>query len=93
MCRGGRINNYLQIIPGIPLRCPHILPHIPPESKHHIDNNRGTHCKDGGIHKILPDFACSNAHAVAYGRTNAKGIPLNKAFEFVHTPKLENISK
>jgi len=41
----------------------------------------------------LPNPAGSNTHPVADGGTNAKGIPFNKAFEFVHTPKLEKSIK
>jgi hypothetical protein len=47
---------YLQIIPRIPFGRNHILPHIPPESQHHVDNNGRTHRKDGSVHKILPDL-------------------------------------
>jgi hypothetical protein len=75
----------LQIIPGISLGGPDIPPHIAPESQHHIDNNRGAHRKERSVHKVLPDPAGGNTHPVADGRTNAKGIPFNKAFEFVHT--------
>jgi hypothetical protein len=39
----------------------------------------------------LPDAAGSDTHPVANGRTNAKGIPFNKAFEFVHTANLKNL--
>jgi hypothetical protein len=59
------IHHSLQIIPRIPFCSTHILPHIPPESQYHIDNNRGPHRKDGSIHKILTDFACRNPHPVA----------------------------
>ncbi len=82
-----------QIIPRIPFCRPNILPHISPESQYHIDNNRRAHRKDGGIHKILPDFTGRNSHPVANGRTNAKGIPLHKAFEFVHIANLENLGQ
>jgi hypothetical protein len=59
------IHQSLQIIPRIPFSRPDILSHISPESQHHVNNNWGAHCKDGGIHKILPDFTRSNAHPVA----------------------------
>ena len=78
----------LQIIPWIPLRRPNIPPHIAPESQHHVDNNGGAHCKQGSVHKVLPDPTGGNTHPVADGRTNAKGIPFNKALEFVHTANL-----
>ncbi len=58
---------YLQVIPGISFCGTHILPHIAPKSQHHVYNNRGTHCKDGSVHKKLADAACSNSHPVANG--------------------------
>ena len=82
------IAHSLQIIPGIPLSRPDILTHIPPESQHHINDNRRPHRKNRGIHKILPDPAGGDAHPVAYGRTNAKSIPLNKVFKPIHSPNL-----
>jgi hypothetical protein len=85
----GRIS---QIIPRIPLRLPDILPDISPESQYHIDDNRGAHCQDRGVHEILPDLTCCNTHAVANGRANAKSIPLDKVFEFVHSTKIKKIS-
>ena len=87
------IHHSLQIIPRISFCCPHILPHIAPESQYHVNNNRGAHCKYRSIHKVLTDLAGSNPHPVADGRTNAKGIPLQKAFEFVHIANLENLGQ
>ena len=80
----------LQVIPGISLRRLHIIPHISPESQHQVNNNRGAHRQQRGINEIEPDAAGSNAHPVADGRTNAKGIPLYETFEFVHTINLKN---
>jgi hypothetical protein len=82
-----------QIIPRIPLRSPHILPHIAPESQHHVNNNGGAHRKEGSVHKVLPYFTGGNPHPVADGRTNAKGIPFHKAFEFVHSANLVDCHK
>ena len=67
---------------------PHILAHISPEGQHQVNNNRGAHGQERSIDKILPDLAGGNTHPVADGRTNAKGIPLNKAFKFVHKSKV-----
>ena len=78
----------LQIIPGIPLCRPDISPHVAPESQHHVDNNRRAHRKHRSVHKVLSYLAGGETHPVADGRTNAKGVPLNKAFELVHTPKV-----
>ena len=78
----------LKIIPGISLRRTDITTHIPPESEDHVNNDRGTHRQNRGVHKVLPDLTGSNAHPVADGRTNAKGIPFQKAFEFVHKRKI-----
>ena len=80
----------LQVIPWISLSRFHIIPHISPESQHEIDNNRGAHRQQRGIDKIEPDTAGSNSHTVTDGRTNTKGIPLHKTFEFVHTINLKN---
>jgi hypothetical protein len=41
----------------------------------------------------LPDLAGGDTHPVAYGRTNTKGIPFNKALEFVHIANLEKIAR
>jgi hypothetical protein len=41
----------------------------------------------------LADPAGSNAHPVADSGTNAKGIPFNKAFEFVHGANLKNLDQ
>jgi len=80
----------LQIIPGISLRRLHVIPHISPESQHEVNNNRGAHRQQRGVNKVQPDPAGSDAHPVANGRTNTKGIPLHKTFEFVHTINLKN---
>ena len=39
----------------------------------------------------MPDLAGSNTHPVANGCTNAKSIPLNKVFDFVHRTKVKKI--
>jgi hypothetical protein len=80
------------MIPRISLGSPYIATHISPKSQHHIEYNGRAHRKDRGIHEILPDFTGCNSHAVANSRTNAKGIPLHKAFEFVHTSNIENLN-
>jgi hypothetical protein len=77
--------NGLEIVPGISLCGQYVSPHISPKSKDHINDDRGTHRQEGCIDKILPDAAGGDTHAIADSRTNAKGIPFNKAFEFVHT--------
>ncbi len=77
----------LQIIPRIPLGSPYIPAHIAPESQHHVNNNRRAHRQQRGVHKVLSYLAGRDTHPVADGRTNAKCVPLNKAFEFVHTLK------
>jgi hypothetical protein len=82
----------LEVIPGIPLRRPDILPHISPESQYHIDDDRRAHRQDRGVHEILPDLAGSNTHPVANGCTNAKSIPFNKVFEFVHSTNIKKLS-
>jgi hypothetical protein len=66
------------------------MPHISPEAKYHVKNDRRTHGKQGSVNKILADPGCRNAHPVADRRTNAKRIPLNKTFEFVHSANLKN---
>ena len=82
----------LQIIPRIPFCRPHIFADISPERKHHIDNNRRSHCKKGSEDKKLADLTGGNAHPVANSCANSKGIPLNKTFKFVHDPKLKNLN-
>ncbi len=81
----------LQVVPRISPRRFRILSHISPKSQYQINNNRGTHCYQGCVYKILADAAGSNTHTVADSGTNAKGIPFNKAFEFVHTANLKNL--
>ena len=83
--------DHSQIIPGIPPRSPDILPDISPESQYHVDDNRGAHGQDRGVHEILTDLACCNTHTVANGCANAKSIPLNKVFKFVHISKLKKM--
>jgi len=41
----------------------------------------------------LPDLTGGNPHPVADSRTNAKGIPFNKAFQFVHAANLKYCRK
>ena len=82
-----------EIIPGITPGSPDIFPEISQEGQHHIENDGGAHGQQGCINKILADPAGSNSHPRADGRTNAKGIPLDKAFEFVHHTKLKNCGK
>jgi hypothetical protein len=84
---------YLEVIPRIPFRSPDIFPHISPKSQDHVKDDRGTHRQDGSIHKILPDLAGSDPHAVTDGRTNTEGIPFYEAFKSVHTSKVENCPK
>ena len=84
---------FLQVIPGISFRSPDIAAHISPECKHHINDNRRAHGQHGGIHKVLPDPAGGDTQAVANGRTNTKGVPLDKVFESVHKAKIENLNK
>ncbi len=81
----------LQVIPGISSRSSNVIAHISPKSQYEVDNNRRSHGQQGSINKVKPDPACGNTHPVTNGRTNAKGIPFNKAFEFVHSAKLKNI--
>ena len=85
--------HHSQIIPRISFRCPDILPHISPESQYHVNDNRGAHRKNGGIHKILPDLARRYSHPVANGRTNTKGIPFYKTFQLVHPSNLQHCYK
>jgi hypothetical protein len=82
---------FLQIIPRIPLRRPDILPHISPESQYHINNYGRTHRQQRSVNKILTDFAGSDSQPCANGCTNAKRIPFNKVFEFIHSPKLKKM--
>jgi hypothetical protein len=84
--------HYSQVIPGIPLCRPDILPNISPESQYHVDDNRRAHRQDRSVHEILPDLACSNTHPVANGCTNAKSVPFNKAFEFVHSSNIKKMN-
>jgi hypothetical protein len=81
-----------QVIPRIPLRRPDILPHISPKSQYHVDDDRGAHRQDRGVHEILPDLAGGYTHTVANGCANAKSIPFNKVFKFVHSTKIKKIS-
>jgi hypothetical protein len=81
----------LQVIPGISSRSSNVIAHISPKSQNEINNNRRSHRQQRSINKVQPDPAGGNTHPVADGRTNAKGIPFNKAFEFVHYAKLKNI--
>ena len=88
-----KLGQALQIIPWISLGGFHIFPHISPERKDHVKNNRRTHRQQGSVHKILADPAGGDAHTGADSRTDPKGIPLYKAFEFVHTSNLKNCSR
>jgi hypothetical protein len=82
----------LQVIPGIPPGSHHIFPHITEKSQHHINDDRGTHCEHGGIHKVLPDPAGGDTKSVANGCANPEGVPFNKVLESVHNPKLEKLN-
>jgi len=84
---------FLQVIPGIAAGGHYVFPDIPEKSKHHINDNRGAHGQHGGIHKVLPDPAGGDTQAVANGRTNTKGVPLNNVFESVHSSKIEKLNK
>lgn len=82
--------DHSQVIPRVPFRGLYIMPHVSPKRKNHIKNYRRAHRQQRGVNKILTNAGCGNAYAVTYRRTNTKGIPFNKAFEFVHATKLKN---
>lgn len=84
---------FLQVIPGIAAGGHYVFPDIPEKSQDHVDNDRGAHGQYGGVHKVLPDPAGGDTQSVAYGRTNTKGVPLDKVFESVHKAKIYNLNK
>ena len=81
-----------EIVPGIPAGSHHIFPDIPEKGQDHIQDNRGAHGQHRSIHEILPNLAGGNAQPLANGRTNTKGVPLDKVFESVHRTKLEKLN-
>jgi hypothetical protein len=76
--------HYSQIIPGIPFRCPDVLPDISPESQHHVNNNRRAQGQEGCVHKILSDLAGGDPQSVTDCSAYAKGVPFNEIFQAVH---------
>jgi hypothetical protein len=70
-----------------------IIFYIHPESQKQIKYYRGTQGEERNINKIFTDYRGCNAHPFANRSTNAKHLPLNKMFYFIHKTKLKYIYK
>ena len=77
----------------IPQRIPPGIQNIPfdihPESNEKVDDHRRTQRHEGHIDEVFTDGGRGNTHPLAYGRTHAEYVPLDKVFEPVHPAKLK----
>jgi len=84
---------FLEVFQWVAPCAKNVFFYVHPECQYHVNNNRGTHCKERYVNEPHPDAARGNAYFIANCRTNTKSIPLHKFFKSVHTANLKIFSK